>query len=363
MKKIGILFVAMAMFACSGNQGYTIKINMPEFAGNNVVLKQNVDGEMVSLDSVVLDSLGAGVISGKIKAPEMMYLATSANGRSLALFMDNFNYTVSGSNADVSIEADGGPQVEFNAYKESMKEFSEKQQEIVARYRMAEEAGMSQDSLEMIIGEYEEINDNRMAYDSSYIAENPTVIALYLMRGMFYQLSEEELEQQLSNFDESLHKAPYYIFLNDHLQRMKNVRIGEKYVDFELPDTEGNPVKLSDYAEKGVLLIDFWASWCGPCRRANPGVVKIYNEFKDKGFDIVGVSLDNSKDKWLEAIEADSLTWNHMSDVKGWKCEGAKLYAVAAIPATVLLDAEGTIIAKNLSEDELHAKLTELLGE
>jgi peroxiredoxin len=121
---------------------------------------------------------------------------------------------------------------------------------------------------------------------------------------------------------------------------MRSVAVGQKYTDLELPDVNGEMMKLSDVAGKGVLLIDFWAAWCGPCRNANPGIVEIYNEFSDKGFDIIGVSLDRSKEEWLQAIEDDKLTWHHMSDLKFWQSEAAKKYAVAAIPHTVLLDAE-----------------------
>ena len=114
-------------------------------------------------------------------------------------------------------------------------------------------------------------------------------------------------------------------------------------------------------AGKGVVLVDFWASWCGPCRQENPNVVKAYEKFKDRGFDILGVSLDDNKDKWLKAVEADKLTWTHVSDLKGWKNAAADLYGVRAIPQNVLIDPKGKIIAKNLRGDKLEEKLEELM--
>ena len=123
---------------------------------------------------------------------------------------------------------------------------------------------------------------------------------------------------------------------------------------------EGKTVKLSDYVGKGkVVLVDFWASWCGPCRREMPNLVEAYAKYKNKNFEIVGVSLDQSADAWKEAIKKLNITWPQMSDLKYWNCEGAQLYAVSSIPHTVLIDGEGTILARGLHGDELQEKIAE----
>ena len=138
--------------------------------------------------------------------------------------------------------------------------------------------------------------------------------------------------------------------------------VGQKYIDFSMDTPEGQTVKLSDFISKNkYTLIDFWASWCGPCRKEMPNVVAAYKEFKNKGFGIVGVSLDNNLDKWKEAITALDITWPQMSDLQGWNNAGAKLYGVNSIPATVLVDQEGTIVARNLRGEDIKAKLSELL--
>jgi thiol-disulfide isomerase/thioredoxin len=124
---------------------------------------------------------------------------------------------------------------------------------------------------------------------------------------------------------------------------------------------DGNPLSLQSLRGK-VVLIDFWASWCGPCRRENPHVVAAYQQYHGKGFDVLGVSLDKTKDRWLAAIEKDGLIWHHVSDLKGWQNAAAQLYGVRSIPHTVLLDREGKIIARGLRGAALTAKLDELFG-
>ena len=137
---------------------------------------------------------------------------------------------------------------------------------------------------------------------------------------------------------------------------------GGEAPDFTMNDREGRPVKLSDFRGK-VMLVDFWASWCGPCRKENPHVVELYHHYHDKGFDVLGVSLDKTKEPWLAAIEKDGLVWNHVSDLQGWSNQAAHLYGVTSIPHTVLVGKDGKIIARNLRGEQLTAKLKEIFGE
>jgi peroxiredoxin len=136
--------------------------------------------------------------------------------------------------------------------------------------------------------------------------------------------------------------------------------VGGKALDFTLNTPEGKPVSLSSFRGKYVLL-DFWASWCGPCRMENPHVVAAYHKFKDKNFTVLGVSLDNNKERWIDAIQRDGLVWTHVSDLKGWASDAARLYGVNAIPQNYLIGPDGTILAKNLRGPQLEEKLLEIL--
>jgi peroxiredoxin len=150
--------------------------------------------------------------------------------------------------------------------------------------------------------------------------------------------------------------------LNEYILQLKRVAIGQPYLDFTQETPEGTLLSLSELVGKSkLLLVDFWASWCGPCRGENPNVVAVYKEYHEKGFDVLGVSLDMKKENWIKAIEDDGLIWHNVSDLKYWNNEAAQDYAVSSIPSNVLIDENGTIIAKNLRGEDLRKKVEELL--
>lgn len=155
---------------------------------------------------------------------------------------------------------------------------------------------------------------------------------------------------------------PNIINLAAEVELLRKMSIGQPAPEIALPGPDGEIVKLSSLKGKYVM-VEFWAEWCKPCRIENPNVVRAYNQYRDKGFEIFGVSLDKTKEKWLKAINDDGLIWIHVSDLKGWKSEGARIYNVSSIPASFLLDQKGVIIAKNLRGDALHQKLAKIFGE
>jgi len=207
-----------------------------------------------------------------------------------------------------------------------------------------------------------EMNHQQKIFIKQFAREHPSsCVAAYEIHQAFGANSDaKEIDSLYSRLDTTVRASYYGCLVKEILDKARLTDIGQPAPDFTQPDTAGRAITLSSFKGK-YILVDFWASWCGPCRRENPAVVKAWRRFHPKGFDILGVSLDNNREKWLDAIKKDQLPWTHVADLQGWQNSVARLYGVRGIPMNYLLDKNGRIIARNLRGQALEQELTALL--
>ena len=278
-------------------------------------------------------------------------------------FLENAEIIISGdldSIASISIK---GSKTQDD-YEQLIKEIEPRFKQMRENMKELQKAASDKDTVKMDLlkKQNREIEIELTELQKGFILKNPNSFLIpEILNGLSRTLTAVEVEDLMKKISPDVAKTPELTVLSTKLEELKKVDIGQKAPDFTLNDPDGKPVSLSSKVSSKLLLIDFWAGWCGPCRRENPNLVKVYNEFHSKGFDILGVSLDRTREEWIKAIESDKLTWTYVSDLLYFNSEAAKKYVVSAIPANFLVDKNGIIVAKNLRGEELYNKIKELI--
>ena len=356
MKKLLFsLFTAMLLFCgCNQSKQFKVTLNLDNAENKNVYLVKEVDGQQIVLDTAVFEGKTA-VLTADPDDPQTCYIIKfdkDADCGVFPFFTENQNTTITGDlEAMEKWTVKGCPSMDaFNAYRQEMQP---KEDAMLALNDALMEAYMAGDTAkcESLVNE---ITASMEAYKNDrldYIKNHPDS---YLAHFMLDQ-DKEEFEM-----DEVKEAASHFTTESIYSKRVKEyIEKWSHFIDFTLKTAEGTDVKLGEVIQNNtVTLVDFWASWCGPCRHENPNVKAAYEKYHEKGLEIVGVSVDTDEAAWLKAVAEDGLPWIHVRDVD--QSVGAT-YHVQYIPTNFLYDQNGTLLAKNLREEQLEARLAEVL--
>ncbi|MEM9327870.1 MAG: TlpA disulfide reductase family protein [Bacteroidota bacterium] len=365
------LWVAIPLFfllSCSGTEHAGVKVQgliKQPLPGEMVVIERLTTTELLAVDTV--DVATDGSFTTYLDLPEASFVRFNFYGRQMV------NVIVNGKEELIEVEVDGDRPDGFKSVSGSPD--TDLLDKILAaeEKRRSDENMLNQEAIRARTnGDVQTFNDiveqyytvdgkNRQALRQVILDAAPSLAALYGANFIEIEKNIGFADTLVNLFESGLPGHSFTEDLKSKVSLLKRVSVGSDAPDISLPSPDGDVVSLSSL-RGNYVLIDFWAAWCRPCRQENPNVVRLYNKYSQQNFEILGVSLDRTKEAWVKAIADDGLTWKHISDLKYFNSEAAKTYQVNAIPATYLIDPDGKIIAKGLRGETLRSKLEEIFG-
>ena len=353
---VSIVAASMTLAACNAQSGYKVTGTVEGMPDGKAIIA-TVNGS--SLDTLAKADVknGSFEFTGNVSEPTGAYIMVIGQRGAIPFMLENANITVNAGQAGLTVTGSEGQKI----YDQFMAINATAQQEAMKLQQEYQAANGDQAKMQAVQEAYAKLMTDAQAKETELIKANPdSYVSTFVIVSGMGQMEYEQLKERYNLLGEKAKASAQGKAIAAQIAKLESTAIGQIAPNFTITTPEGESISLYDIKGK-VKLIDFWASWCGPCRGENPHVVEIYKEYHPKGLEIFGVSLDNNKEAWVKAIADDGLVWKHGSDLKGWQSAPAQLYSVSGIPHTVLLDENNKIIAKNLRGDELKQKIAELL--
>ncbi len=348
-------------------KGYTITGTAEGTQDGDTVYLCEMQGffAMNPLDSAYVKG-GKFEFKGEAEGAALRFLVPLHGGKPTAMTMfvlENANIKATIKSQDEQSVITGGEnQKLYDEYLAGDKKFSEQMEQPWNTINDSTADKAAKEAAQQVM---DSLQKEQAKYHKEFIISHvPSAFSDMIYAYCMQEFTEAEQEEILKLFGEKQPDYPVYKAIMAEREAMKASTVGAEYTDLEMADPTGKTIRVSDYVGKSkFVLVDFWASWCGPCRAEMPTVVKAYTDYHAKGFEVVGVSLDNNKDAWVKAIDQLKMPWPQMSDLKGWESVGAQKYNVRSIPANILIDQQGKIIAKDLRGEDLLSKLADLMKD
>jgi peroxiredoxin len=355
MQKFLFLLLLPVVSIAQNNNGFEIRAKINGIKDSTKVsLKSGSEGKILAS---AISLRGEFVLSGKLDYADVCIMSFSGLQEVSDIFITNEAIHLTGDISNIKAFQFGGSETEtdylefknlLDPYKEKLNGLAGKINQEKDQNNRATMMKEFNDLKQLVINSAADFMDKK---SNSSVAPFVLYAISPLLEG-----GAPQFEPFFIKFSGNALKGPYALALDKAINDSKIGAVGSKAIDFTQKDVNGKPVSLSSFKGKYVLL-DFWASWCGPCRQENPNLVRAYNRYKTKNFTVLGISLDQEKSRWLDAIKADGLAWTHLSDLKYWNNSVAQMYKIQTIPANILIDPTGRIVGKNLRGSELDEML------
>ncbi len=356
MKKLVLLlFTVLCVYSCK-NSTFTINgsVDRKELDGKTIFIKERIKREWKTIDSAKIENQKFSFkgTSDTAKIAFIVYEFPEHKRVRQAFVLEGGKITVSVDTANFMTIKGTSQNDLFQSYQDTKNAFNTK---VESYYKSQKDILKTPEQKVIFDLEMEKFNKEEVSIDRKFATEHVnTLVGTHVFMNSFYgySLSEKETVIGLMNADTKKVKRIQEIISD--LDVEKKVAVGQNYSNIKLPSITGNELALSDLVGKtDFVLVDFWASWCGPCMEFLPELQAFYTKHKGTQFEIYGVSLDDSKEAWIDAVRSHKIEWKLVSDLQGWKCKGSRAYAVNSIPSTFLIDKKGKIVGKNLSLSEM----------